>query len=171
MEKIDDEIKKRDSLQKFTNDTLDELEEAINIISPCVFSSDDHYEIIGNRCFYIEDAHKKFQDAKEHCADKFPQNSGKIYEPKSKNHIELMRAALKRRGMNCIWFGITDVANEGTYTYNSDGTLVDENVKSIIQVHDNCGSKDCDYVFYCSNPGKAYEHWSITRHVVCEHGR
>ena len=32
MEKVDQEIEKRESLQKFTNDTLDDLEEAINTI-------------------------------------------------------------------------------------------------------------------------------------------
>ena len=77
--------------------------------------------------------------------------------------MDLMKQALKRRSMNCIWLGIDDASTEGTYTYSSDRTLVDPGVKSVFHQANRCdqpglkeygsggGSRDCDYIYFCTN--------------------
>ena len=68
----------------------------------CPVATDDHYEIIENMCFYFEDdfgAHD-FASAQTACESKFPYGSGQLFEPKSLSHLQKVREAIQRRGMN-----------------------------------------------------------------------
>ena len=145
----------------------------------CPTSTDSTYELVGNKCFHFFNTKcKTFVEAKEYCKSKTLNGSGKLYEPKTTSHLDLMHQVLKRRAIksNCIWLGIDDASTEGTYTYSSDKTLVDPGVNSVIQRANSCdqtgsdGYKDCDYVYTCKGGGTytidaAYSGFSIACEV------
>ena len=150
--------------------------------------SDDRYEIIGDNCFHFFIASKKsYQDAQTYCATVFPKSKGKMYEPRSLSHLELIKKVWKRRrsvppynGNNCFFLGIDDTLNEGTYIYPSDGTMVDSNIKSKIYQSNRCnqtglttnsaydGSEDCDYVYACESSPRIRT-TRTERAFLCEH--
>ena len=57
------------------------------------------------------------------------------------------------RSMNCVYLGIDDSANEGTYVYPSDGSPLVSSIESTIVVENGCGpSKNCDHLYTCYTP-------------------
>ena len=110
--------------------------------------------------------------------------------------MDIIHEAYNRRGQNyCFWLGIDNASTEGTYTYSSDGTLIDPGVKSVIARANGCdqtglskecrdaefcpsmglgsagtraGTRDCDHVYSCSK-SKTYTVWSTNHNgIVCE---
>ena len=68
----------------------------------CPVATDGDYEIIENMCFYFGNdfgAHD-FASAQTACESKFPHGSGQLFEPKSFSHLQQVREAIQRRGMN-----------------------------------------------------------------------
>ena len=120
----------------------------------CPVSTDNHYEIIENTCFYFEDdfGAQDFASAQIACESKFPHGSGQLFEPKSLSHLQQVRDEMTERSMNCVYLGIDDSANEGSYVYSSDGSPLVSSIESTIVVANGCGpSKDCDHLYTCSH--------------------
>ena len=112
----------------------------------CPVSTDNHYEIIENTCFYFEDdfGAQDFAAAQIACASKFPYGSGQLFEPKSLSHLQQVRDKMTERSMNCVYLGIDDSANEGSYVYSSDGSPLVSSIESTIE--SNSGPVDPELV-------------------------
>ena len=79
-------------------------------------------------CYFFHDTEvRSFNDAKKVCSDeakKFGYNNGRLYEPRDANNFaEIYKLAeeFSKRPTLQIWLGMTDSAQEGTFTYVSDG--------------------------------------------------
>ena len=76
--------------------------------------------------FYNEEV-RSFNDAKKVCSDeakKFGYNNGRLYEPRDANifaQVYKWAEEFSKRPTLQIWLGMTDSAQEGTFTYVSDG--------------------------------------------------
>ena len=83
----------------------------------CPTSTDSSYEVVGNKCFHFLNSGKTFVEAKEYCQSKSINQQGKIYEPKTTNHMDLIHKIYKKRGGTnysyCFWLGIDDASTEG----------------------------------------------------------
>ena len=138
----------------------------------CPVSTDSHYEIIENTCFYFEDdfGAQDFASAQIACQSKFPHGSGQLFEPKSLSHLQQVRDKMTERSMNCVYLGIDDSANEGSYVYSSDGSPLVSSIESTIVVANGCGpSKDCDHLYTCSHISYLNTLWGTYKWVdlVC----
>ena len=137
----------------------------------CPVSTDDHYEIIENTCFYFKNdfGARDFDSAQIACESKFPYGSGQLFEPKSLSHLQKVRDEMTKRSMNCVYLGIDDSANEGSYIYTSDGSPLVSNIESTIVVTNGCGSKNCDHLYTCSHITVLYTIWETYNWVdlVC----
>ena len=76
---------------------------------------DPGYFLVHGKCYYVEKDGLNFKDAKENCKYK----GGKLYEPKDAAE---MKEVLINSGQG-IWavLGITDIASEGNWAYDSNG--------------------------------------------------
>ena len=167
-----------DSIEIFTNNTLEGLREAFDnlwnqeeptlpttpniTLTTCPGKNDSNYIMVEDQCFYFHNGlEMKFDDSQTFCASKFPQGFGKIYEPKSTDHLDLVKITYyNKHGYDCFWIGIDDATNEGTITYTSDGTSLEPSIQAKLQAENYCnqagiprgrkGSQDCDYFYTCA---------------------
>ena len=83
----------------------------------CPAATDYSYVIASNKCFHFLHSSKTFVEAKEYCQSKSINQQGKIYEPKTTNHMDLIHKIYKKRGGTnysyCFWLGIDDASTEG----------------------------------------------------------
>ena len=76
------------------------------------------YRLVNGKCFYLEKAYLNFEKARENCKQK----GWKLFEPI--DFVEL-REVSKFPGYNdFMWIGITDIASEGNYVYDSNGKSI-----------------------------------------------
>ena len=84
----------------------------------CVGNNDPRYRIIQNQCFYFEKVTKSFDNARANCKQK----GGKLYEPEDAVKMkEIAKISHGTLGNVWAWIGITDIASEGNYVYDSTG--------------------------------------------------
>ena len=98
----------------------------INTTSPCG-NNDSRYKVIQNQCIYFETNIKNFENARENCKQK----GGKLYEPKDsakmKEIVKISQGNLFNfitLGNTWAWIGMTDIASEGNYVYDSNGLSI-----------------------------------------------
>ena len=79
-------------------------------------------------CYFFHDTEvRSFNDAKKVCSDeakKFGYNNGRLYEPRDANifaQVYKWAEEFSKRTKLQIWLGMTDSAQEGNFTYVSDG--------------------------------------------------
>ena len=71
--------------------------------------------------YYFEKQGKTFEDARENCKEK----GGKLYEPKDAVKMkEIVKTNAGNTHNTCLWIGITDIASEGNYVYDSIGQSI-----------------------------------------------
>ena len=84
-------------------------------------NNDSRYRIIQNQCFYFETATKSFDNARANCKQK----EGKLYEPEDAVKMkEIAKISHDTLGNAWAWIGITDIASEGSYVYDSNGLSI-----------------------------------------------
>merc|ERR1712008_309076 len=84
---------------------------------PCP-TNDPNYHILNNRCIYIEQSVKSYDDAKQNCETEFA-GHGKLFEPKTWSEIDMV---YKFGGSKCCgWIGVNDKQTEGSFVYESSG--------------------------------------------------
>ena len=79
------------------------------------------YRLVQGRCFYFERQYMNWEGARDNCKQK----GGKLFEPKS--IAELKQIALIAYSIYQYahaWIGITDIAIEGTFVYDSNGQSI-----------------------------------------------
>ena len=80
------------------------------------------YRLVQGKCFYFERAYMNWEGARDNCKQK----GGKLFEPK--NVAELKQIALIAYNVignvAMAWIGITDIASEGTFIYDSNGQSI-----------------------------------------------
>ena len=81
------------------------------------------YRLVQGKCFYFERQYMNWEGARDNCKQK----GGKLFEPKSV--AEMKQIALIAYGVSGIyytfaWIGITDIASEGTFVYDSNGQSI-----------------------------------------------
>ena len=79
-------------------------------------------------CYFFHNTEvRSFNDAKKVCSDeakKFGYNNGRLYEPRDANifaQVYKWAEEFSKRTKLQIWLGMTDSAQEGNFTYVSDG--------------------------------------------------
>ena len=89
---------------------------------PCALNNNDsRYRIIQNQCFYFEKVTKSFDNARANCKQK----GGKLYEPEDAVKMkEIAKISHGTLGNVWAWIGITDIASEGNYVYDSNGLSI-----------------------------------------------
>ena len=81
-------------------------------------------EILG-KCYYFEQLRLDAYDAQENCGQKFPNASGKLFEPKTLEENKQVYNTFKIMfGESYIRIGINDKSTEGQFTYSSDGQAI-----------------------------------------------
>ena len=80
----------------------------------------DNYRLVQGKCFYFEREYMNWEGARDNCKQK----GGKLFEPKSV--AEMKKIALIAYGASVwfAWIGITDIASEGTFVYDSNGQSI-----------------------------------------------
>ena len=76
------------------------------------------YRLVNGKCFYLEKAYLNFEDARENCKQK----GWKLFEPI--DFVELREVSKFPSYNDFMWIGITDIAREGSYVYESDGKTI-----------------------------------------------
>ena len=80
------------------------------------------YRLVQGKCFFFERAYMNWEGARDNCKQK----GGKLFEPK--NVAELKQIALIAYNVignvAMAWIGITDIASEGTFIYDSNGQSI-----------------------------------------------
>ena len=80
------------------------------------------YRLVQGKCFFFERAYMNWEGARDNCKQK----GGKLFEPK--NVAELKQIALIAYNVfgnvATAWIGITNIANEGTFIYDSNGQSI-----------------------------------------------
>ena len=99
---------------------------------------DPGYFLVQGKCFYLEKDSKDFKDAKANCKYK----GGKLYEPKD---VAKMKEVLINSGQPGIWavIGITDIAKEGNWAYDSNGQNINFNLTYMGQNKAKGTSNNC----------------------------
>ena len=89
---------------------------------PCALNNNDsRYRIIQNNCLYFEKVTKSFDNARANCKQK----GGKLYEPEDAVKMkEIAKISHDIFGNVWAWIGITDIASEGNYVYDSNGLSI-----------------------------------------------
>jgi hypothetical protein len=97
----------------------------IDITNNCTYDDlkypGPEYRFAQGKCFYLEKVYMNFEDARENCKKR----GGKLYEPKTV--VEFRNAKdmkFPHFNNNYMWIGITDIASEGSYVYNSNGKSI-----------------------------------------------
>merc|ERR1712051_64990 len=90
-----------------------------------VSTNDTSYRLIDGACLYFESIKMNYGFAENNCLDKFgPSGRGRLLEPQSlRQNIKIYKVADQEvlgTGSNLpYWIGVSDIRNEGTYSYNS----------------------------------------------------
>ena len=112
-----------------------------------------------------------FENARANCKQK----GGKLFEPK--DAVEMKEIAKIANNINWHWIGITDIASEGSYVYDSTGQSINFDIPWLIPsiIGPWSTSEDClimdmdgddDDGFFA---GKTYNvECSRTYHSICE---
>ena len=75
------------------------------------------YQLVQEKCFYFEKVKKNFTEARANCKQK----GGKLYEPIDVAQMKKASKIGAIGGGHLTWIGITDIAMEGNYVYDSNG--------------------------------------------------
>ena len=75
------------------------------------------YQLVQGKCFYFEKVKKNFTEARANCKQK----GGKLYEPTDIPQLKQVSKIGAIGGGHLTWIGITDIAMEGNYVYDSNG--------------------------------------------------
>ena len=75
------------------------------------------YQLVEGKCFYFEKVKKNFTEARANCKQK----GGKLYEPIDVAQMKKASKIGAIGGGHLTWIGITDIAMEGNYVYDSNG--------------------------------------------------
>ena len=125
-EEFENHVQGRNQAQNNIKDCKDVQSHAQKIDWECPISvNDTSYRLIDGACFYFESIKMTYAFAENNCLDKFgPSGRGRLLEPQSlRQNMKIYKVADQEvlgTGSNLpYWIGVTDIVNEGTYSYNS----------------------------------------------------
>ena len=99
-------------------------------------TDDSRYGLMDGRCVYFEQVRLTYEEAIENCHEKLETfGGGVLYEPNSTHELKrimkmgygLSSTMSLSKGVWWYWIGVTDIANEGQFTYNSSNQTINFN--------------------------------------------
>ena len=125
------------------------------------------YQLVQGKCFYFEKVKKNFTEAMANCKQK----GGKLYEPINVVQMKKVSKIGAIGGGHLTWIGITDIAMEGNYVYDSNGKSINFSPPWITGYGAHGTIFNCIAVYVNGNAdiGKLYDYACYVKHYsICE---